>query len=218
MAILATIDWLNDKPDTPWIGRILTIESALRRGLRDRPAHFFVINRRYDEGIAFYRKALELAAGPVERALAAGHQPDAPGPRGRGARAAGTVLTSNGYHDAATVNSLTAARQLQELRHLRDRPPRSSGCTRKKPRCCGRISNRSWSAPSPPTRRSTSCKLDRPGAGGSLSRPRRLRRAHHGHARPGRAGRDVRLRGRDGQPVRPHAGQRSIGPAPCGTS
>ena len=36
-------------------------------------------------------------------------------------------------------------------------------------------------------------KLDKPGAGGSLSRSRGFRRPHPGHARPGRARRDVRL-------------------------
>ena len=31
-------------------------------------AHFFVINRRYDEGIEYYRKALRLDPSSVERA------------------------------------------------------------------------------------------------------------------------------------------------------
>ena len=61
-------------------------------------------------------------------------------------------------------------------------------------------------------------KLDRAGAGGGLSRSRRLRRPHHGHAGPRRARCHLRLRGRDGQPVGPQAGQRSTGPARCGTN
>ncbi len=40
---------------------------------------------------------------------------------------------------------------------------------------------------------------------------RRFRRAHHGHARPGRVGRDVRNRGRDGFAQRPQAGQFPLG-------
>ena len=61
-------------------------------------------------------------------------------------------------------------------------------------------------------------KLDTSGAGGSLSRSRGLRRPHPGHARPGRAGRDVRLRGRDGQPVGTPARAAFTGPARCGTN
>ena len=59
MAIRATIDWLDDKPDSPWIGRILAIESAYGEAYAIA-AHFFVLNRRYEEGIQFYRKAIEL--------------------------------------------------------------------------------------------------------------------------------------------------------------
>ncbi len=51
-AILASIDWLDDKKDTPWDPRDA-------RGY-ETAGHFFVMNRRYDEGIAFYRKALDL--------------------------------------------------------------------------------------------------------------------------------------------------------------
>ena len=48
-------------------------------------------------------------------------------------------------------------------------------------------------------------KLEQAGAGRGLSRPRGFRRPHPRHAGPGRAGRDVRLRRRDGQPVGPQA-------------
>ncbi len=51
-AILATIDWLSDKKDTPW-------DPHAAKGYATA-AYFFVINRRYEEGIQYYRKALEL--------------------------------------------------------------------------------------------------------------------------------------------------------------
>jgi tetratricopeptide (TPR) repeat protein len=51
-AILATIDWLNDKKDSPW-------DPHSAKGY-ETAGHFFVINRRYEEGIQYYRKALEL--------------------------------------------------------------------------------------------------------------------------------------------------------------
>jgi tetratricopeptide (TPR) repeat protein len=51
-AILATIDWLADKKDSPW-------DPHDAHGY-ETVAHFFMLNRRYIESIAYYRKALEL--------------------------------------------------------------------------------------------------------------------------------------------------------------
>ncbi len=77
--------------------------------------------------------------------------------------------------------------------------------------------SRDASASSPLTRRSTSCKLDPAGAGGSLSGPRGFRRAHAGHAGPGRAGRDLRHT-RSPWTAPPAARPASsIGPPRCGT-
>ncbi len=59
MAIHAAIDFLHDKNDTPWIGRILKINPAYGEAY-STAGHFYVINRRYDEGIVAYRKAIEL--------------------------------------------------------------------------------------------------------------------------------------------------------------
>ena len=51
-AILATIDWLSDKKDTQW-------DPHAARGY-ETAGRFFVLNRRYEEGIQYYRKALDL--------------------------------------------------------------------------------------------------------------------------------------------------------------
>lgn len=51
-AVLATMDWLADKKDSPWDPR-----SA--RGY-ETVGQFFVLNRRYEEGIQYFRKAIEL--------------------------------------------------------------------------------------------------------------------------------------------------------------
>jgi cellulose synthase operon protein C len=59
MAILATIDLLADKNDTPWLPRLLAINPKYGEAYAIA-AHFYIINRRYEEGIAAYRKALEL--------------------------------------------------------------------------------------------------------------------------------------------------------------
>ena len=51
-AILATIDWLSDKKETKW-------DPHAAKGY-ETAGHFFVLNRRYEEGIQYYRKAIEL--------------------------------------------------------------------------------------------------------------------------------------------------------------
>ncbi|HKX00722.1 MAG TPA: tetratricopeptide repeat protein [Bryobacteraceae bacterium] len=59
MAIHASIDWLGDRTDTPWIGRILA-ENPHYGQAYALAGHFFIVNRRYDEGIGFYRKAIAI--------------------------------------------------------------------------------------------------------------------------------------------------------------
>ncbi len=54
-AILATIDWLADKKDTAWDPH--TAAGYATAG------HFMTLNRRYDEAIAYYRRALEIDPG-----------------------------------------------------------------------------------------------------------------------------------------------------------
>jgi len=59
MAIRASIDWLGDKVDTPWIGHILAQNPHYGHAY-ELAGHFFVINRRYEEGITYYRKAIAI--------------------------------------------------------------------------------------------------------------------------------------------------------------
>jgi tetratricopeptide (TPR) repeat protein len=59
MAVRATIDWLAEKSETPWIGRILEIDPKYGKAY-ELAGHIFVLNRRYEEGIRFYQKAIEL--------------------------------------------------------------------------------------------------------------------------------------------------------------
>jgi tetratricopeptide (TPR) repeat protein len=59
LAILATIEMMNDKPATEWIDRINKVNPKYGQAY-ETMGHFFVLNRRYDEGIALFRKALEL--------------------------------------------------------------------------------------------------------------------------------------------------------------
>jgi cellulose synthase operon protein C len=51
-AILASMDWLADKKDTPW-------DPHAAKGY-GTAGHFFMLNRRYEESIEYYRKAIAL--------------------------------------------------------------------------------------------------------------------------------------------------------------
>src|SRR5204863_9276802 len=51
-SVLATIDLLADKTTTEWDPKAATGYHTI--------GHFFVLNRRYEEGIAYLRKAIEL--------------------------------------------------------------------------------------------------------------------------------------------------------------
>jgi cellulose synthase operon protein C len=59
LAVLASIDWLNNKQRSEWMDRILKVNPLYGEAYA-RGAHFFAINRRYEEGIKYYRMALDL--------------------------------------------------------------------------------------------------------------------------------------------------------------
>jgi cellulose synthase operon protein C len=59
MTIHLALDFLHDKNDSPWADRILKINPAYGEAYATA-GHFYVINRRYEEGIQAYRKAIEL--------------------------------------------------------------------------------------------------------------------------------------------------------------
>lgn len=54
LAVRATIELLADRDAGQWLGRIQSAQAYQTIG------HFFVLNRRYEEGIEYYRKALAL--------------------------------------------------------------------------------------------------------------------------------------------------------------
>jgi tetratricopeptide (TPR) repeat protein len=59
VAIRATVDWLDDKPETPYLARILKVNPVYGE-VYATAGRFFVLNRRYEEAIRLYRRALEL--------------------------------------------------------------------------------------------------------------------------------------------------------------
>jgi len=58
LSVLATIDWLHDHQQTPWEQKVLAVNPAYGE-MYATAGRIFVLNRRYEEGIAFYRKALD---------------------------------------------------------------------------------------------------------------------------------------------------------------
>jgi cellulose synthase operon protein C len=96
-AILATIDWLNDKPETAWdphVGAAYETAGAI-----------FVLNRRYEEGIRFFRKAIELQPDLWSAHSQLGINLMRLG-REDEARAQLEMCYENGYKDKPTVNTL----------------------------------------------------------------------------------------------------------------
>jgi cellulose synthase operon protein C len=105
MAVRLTIDLLHDKKESEWDGRIKAINPVYGDAW-EFAGHILVLNRRYEEGIAYYRKALELDPS-LQRARAElgvnlmrlGLEKDA--------REQLEKAYDEGYKNALTVNSLT---------------------------------------------------------------------------------------------------------------
>ena len=96
-AILATIDWLNDKTDTPW-------DPHDGAGY-ETAARIFVLNRRYEEGIKLFRKAIAAQPDLWSAHSQLGINLMRLG-REQEARAELELCYQNDYRDAATVNTL----------------------------------------------------------------------------------------------------------------
>ncbi len=197
MAILATIDWLNDKTTTPWIDKILKINPMYGEAY-EIAGHFFVINRRYEEGIKSYRKAIEIepTLNSARSQLAInlmrlGREQEA---RNSSRRVLGQRLSEHRNQKFAHPS-----RQLQEFRHLRN-PDYHSSPPQEGSRASPPLLRIRASARHRHLREKVQVQTRRARASRGLSRSRRFRRPHHGDARPGRARRHLRHRRRDGFP------------------
>jgi tetratricopeptide (TPR) repeat protein len=105
LAIRATIELLDDKPATAWSDRIFKINPVYGEAYATA-GHFFVINRRYTEGIKLYRKALELNPRLWAARADLGVNLMRWGQDGE-ARQQLEQCYSNGYRSAEVANSLT---------------------------------------------------------------------------------------------------------------
>jgi len=104
MAIHAAIEVLADRSADPWLEKILSINPTYGEGYA-LIAHHLVFNRRYEDGIAYYRKAIELdprlwsARSQLGINLMRLGQEDEP-------RKQLEMCYDNGFRNEETVNSL----------------------------------------------------------------------------------------------------------------
>jgi tetratricopeptide (TPR) repeat protein len=103
MATLAAADLLADKNADAdnWLKKIAAVNPNYGEGYEIVARHL-VLNRRYPEGVAYYRKAIAADPPTVVGALRVGHQSHASRRRRRAAPAIRTGY-NNGQTDAATV-------------------------------------------------------------------------------------------------------------------
>jgi tetratricopeptide (TPR) repeat protein len=103
-AIRAAVEILADRSPDAWLAKIHAINPTYGEGYAI-VAHHLVLNRRYQEGVAYYRKAVEVdpqlwsARSQLGINLMRLGQEDEP-------RKQLEMCYDNGYRDAATVNSL----------------------------------------------------------------------------------------------------------------
>jgi tetratricopeptide (TPR) repeat protein len=104
MAIRAALELLVDKPPDAWLDKIRLVNPTYGEAY-SLIGYFLVFNRRYDDGIAYYRKAVALdpqlwsAHSELGINLMRQGQVDEPHQQLE-------LSYNNGYRDAATVNSL----------------------------------------------------------------------------------------------------------------
>src|SRR5580704_6326343 len=104
MAIRAAVELLADRSPDEWIQKFLQVNPTYGKGYALIAFHL-VLNRRYDEGVAYYRKAIDRdprlwsARSQLGINLMRLGQEDEP-------RQQLEMCFNNGYRDAATANSL----------------------------------------------------------------------------------------------------------------
>jgi tetratricopeptide (TPR) repeat protein len=118
MAIRAAVELLADRSPDTWIQKMLQVNPTYGNGYALIASHL-VINRRYEEGVAYYRKAIELdprlwsARSQLGINLMRLGLEDEPQKQLE-------MCYNNGYRDAATVNSLRLLDSYKNFTTLKD--------------------------------------------------------------------------------------------------
>jgi cellulose synthase operon protein C len=113
MAIHAAIEVLADRPPDAWFDRIRSVNPHYGEAYA-RVAHHLILNRRYEDGIAYYRKAIELDPEDWSAHAELGINLMRLGQDDESRREL-ELSYANDYRDAATVNSL---RLLDSYKHF----------------------------------------------------------------------------------------------------
>jgi tetratricopeptide (TPR) repeat protein len=103
-AIRAAVELLYDRKPDAWLAKIAAVNPRYSAGYR-LIAHHLVLNRRYDDGIAYYRKAIALDSSDWEAHSQLGINLMRLGREGQARQALETAF-NNGFKDAATANTL----------------------------------------------------------------------------------------------------------------
>lgn len=117
MAVHATIDLLADKSDSPWLKKMLDASPSYGRGYA-RIAHWHVLNRRYEEAIDLYRKAIALEPENWAARSELGINLMRVG-KDREAQELLEQCYENGFRNAATANSLKLLDSLRNYETIR---------------------------------------------------------------------------------------------------
>jgi cellulose synthase operon protein C len=118
LAIHATVEVLADRSPDEWLAKIRQVNPHYGRAYA-LVAHHLILNRRYEDGIAYYRKAIEAdpelwsAHSELGINLMRLGQEDEP-------RRQLQLSYDNGYRDAATVNSLRLLDSYKNFTTIKD--------------------------------------------------------------------------------------------------
>jgi tetratricopeptide (TPR) repeat protein len=120
MAIHAAIELLADRPPDEWLAKIHAINPTYGEAFA-LIAHHLIINRRYDDGVAYYRKAIAAEPDLWSAHSDLGINLMRLGQDTEAAKEL-TLAYQNGYRDGATANSLTLLDSYKNFVTIKDGP------------------------------------------------------------------------------------------------
>ena len=172
--------------------------------------HFFVINRRYDEGIQYYRKALEIKPDLWSARAELGVNLMRLGQNAEARQDLEACFNAN-YSSPLVRNTLKLLDSIDKNVVTFTTPTTILKLDKKEATFLRPYFQAELDRAMATYEKRYHYKITGHGAAGSLSQPSGFRSSHHGVAGIGRAGRDLRPGGRDG-----FAERASAGPVPLG--
>jgi cellulose synthase operon protein C len=120
MAIHAAVELLADRSPDEWISKMLAVNPTYGEGYA-LIAHHLILNRRYDDGVAYYRKAVAIEPDLWSAHSELGINLMRLGQDGEAAKEL-ELAYGNGYTDGATANSLTLIDSYKNFVTFKDGP------------------------------------------------------------------------------------------------